>query len=186
MDSNSSLVTPKEPLSEVGFEPTPPFGDQKPQQLRSLATRKEPLSEVGFEPTPPFGDQKSQQLRRLKYLESGALDRSAILTLTWKYVIDNSITGVEVGFEPTPPIGDQKSQQLRRLKHLESGALDHSATLILTDEAIKDNSITGVEPLSEVGFEPTPPFGDQKSQQLRRLKYLESGALDRSAILTLA
>lgn len=36
--------------------------------------------------------------------------------------------------------------------------------------------------LSEVGFEPTPPFGDQNPQQ--RKQTLESGALDHSAILT--
>ncbi|KAL1254417.1 hypothetical protein QQF64_016646 [Cirrhinus molitorella] len=126
----------------------------------SLATLKEPLSEVGFEPTPPFGDQKSQQLRRLKYLESGALDRSAILTLTWNLATRKEPLS-EVGFEPTPPFGDQKSQQLRSLA-------------------------TRKEPLSEVRFEPTPPIGDQKPQQLRRLKYFESGALDHSAIPTLA
>ena len=39
------------------------------------------LSEVGFEPTPTFVDQKSQALLQGKeHLESGALDRSAILT----------------------------------------------------------------------------------------------------------
>ena len=36
--------------------------------------------------------------------------------------------------------------------------------------------------MSEVGFEPTPPFGDQNTQ--RKLA-LESGALDHSAILTI-
>ena len=41
------------------------------------------MSEVGFEPTPPFGDQNTQPLHRseeLFVLESGALDHSAILT----------------------------------------------------------------------------------------------------------
>ena len=36
--------------------------------------------------------------------------------------------------------------------------------------------------MSEVGFEPTPPCGDQKPQSGKRK--LESGALDHSAILT--
>lgn len=36
--------------------------------------------------------------------------------------------------------------------------------------------------VSEVGFEPTPPFGDQNPQGEAEL---ESGALDHSAILTL-
>ena len=36
--------------------------------------------------------------------------------------------------------------------------------------------------VSEVGFEPTPPFGDQNPQ--RGEAELESGALDHSAILT--
>lgn len=40
---------------------------------------KKDLSEVGFEPTPPFGDQKSHVIGRYN-LESGALDHSAILT----------------------------------------------------------------------------------------------------------
>ena len=38
------------------------------------------LSEVGFEPTPSFEDQKSQLGEKGLSLESGALDRSAILT----------------------------------------------------------------------------------------------------------
>lgn len=37
------------------------------------------MSEVGFEPTPPFGDQKPHYYGRLN-LESGALDHSAMLT----------------------------------------------------------------------------------------------------------
>lgn len=46
-------------------------------------------------------------------------------------------------------------------------------------------ALTGQEKLdvSEVGFEPTPPCGDQKPQE--REAELESGALDHSAILTL-
>ena len=42
--------------------------------------------------------------------------------------------------------------------------------------------------VSEEGFEPTPPFGDQNTQSVIHGKeiILESGALDRSAIMTLA
>ncbi len=44
------------------------------------------MSEVGFEPTPTFVDQNAQigfslQELRVESLESGALDRSAILTV---------------------------------------------------------------------------------------------------------
>nr|XP_029491974.1 dehydrogenase/reductase SDR family member 12-like [Oncorhynchus nerka] len=42
------------------------------------------LSEVGFEPTPPFGDQNALS-RKDFHLESGALDRSAILTTLSRY-----------------------------------------------------------------------------------------------------
>ena len=45
---------------------------------------KKYLSEVGFEPTPSFEDQKSQIIEKGISLESGALDRSAILT-SYKY-----------------------------------------------------------------------------------------------------
>ena len=44
-----------------------------------------------------------------------------------------------------------------------------------------------VKVLSEVGFEPTPTFVDQNTHSatiLQRRSSLESGALDRSAILT--
>ena len=40
------------------------------------------LSEVGFEPTPTYVDQNTPVTERVLALESGALDRSAILTLT--------------------------------------------------------------------------------------------------------
>ena len=40
-----------------------------------------------------------------------------------------------------------------------------------------------VKTLSEVGFEPTPTFVDQNTP-VRKSSTLESGALDRSAILT--
>ena len=43
--------------------------------------RKKVLSEVGFEPTPTFVDQNSHSYEAKSLtLESGALDRSAILT----------------------------------------------------------------------------------------------------------
>ena len=43
---------------------------------------KKLLSEVGFEPTPSFEDQNAHfSEAKSKSLESGALDRSAILTL---------------------------------------------------------------------------------------------------------
>ena len=45
-----------------------------------LFKKKSFLSEVGFEPTPSFEDQKSQIIEKGISLESGALDRSAILT----------------------------------------------------------------------------------------------------------
>ena len=60
--------------------------------ISSLVKSKRPLSEVGFEPTTPFGDQKPQQLRRIICLESGALDHSAILTHSYKDVKGNCIS----------------------------------------------------------------------------------------------
>ena len=43
------------------------------------------MSEVGFEPTPSFEDQNAHFTEAKSIsLESGALDRSAILTLLWK------------------------------------------------------------------------------------------------------
>ena len=45
------------------------------------------LSEVGFEPTPTFVDQNARPRcasnRKVAYLESGALDHSAILTMSF-------------------------------------------------------------------------------------------------------
>ena len=47
--------------------------------------KKNFLSEVGFEPTPSFEDQNSHFTEAKSItLESGALDRSAILTLLWE------------------------------------------------------------------------------------------------------
>ncbi|KAL1257817.1 hypothetical protein QQF64_011061 [Cirrhinus molitorella] len=71
------------------------------------------LSEVGFEPTPPFGDQKPQYLRRIETLESGALDRSAILTAQQRPLVS---LGIEASVS-------------EKVESLESGALDHSAIL---------------------------------------------------------
>ena len=46
--------------------------------------KKKNLSEVGFEPTPSYEDKNALSLSMRKvYLESGALDRSAILTCYW-------------------------------------------------------------------------------------------------------
>ena len=43
------------------------------------------VSEVGFEPTPAFADQKSLSVEQISVvLESGALDHSAILTTAGK------------------------------------------------------------------------------------------------------
>ena len=42
--------------------------------------RKTLVSEVGFEPTPTLVDQNTLRRKARKNLESGALDRSAILT----------------------------------------------------------------------------------------------------------
>ena len=56
------------------------------RDLASLRVQKG-MSEVGFEPTPTFVDQNTHSatiLQRRSSLESGALDRSAILT-TVKY-----------------------------------------------------------------------------------------------------
>ena len=50
---------------------------------RKRKIKKITLSGVGFEPTPPFGDQSTRShctMGRYYNLESGALDRSAILT----------------------------------------------------------------------------------------------------------
>ena len=51
----------------------------KPTLFHSFRTYGKRLSEVGFEPTPTFVDQNAP-VRKSFTLESGALDRSAILT----------------------------------------------------------------------------------------------------------
>ncbi|KAG8144316.1 hypothetical protein E2320_012845 [Naja naja] len=50
------------------------------KRLQSRLKKNRSLSEVGFEPTPPFGDQKPRPPGKTLRLESGALDHSAILT----------------------------------------------------------------------------------------------------------
>ena len=55
-------------------------------------------------------------------------------------------------------------------------------------QALHINPIGNAKGLSEVGFEPTPTFVDQNTHSataLQRRFSLESGALDRSAILTI-
>ena len=59
----------------------------------TLKEKKTIMSGVGFEPTPPFGDQNAQShcvMGRYHNLESGALDRSAILTHMSDTVENNS------------------------------------------------------------------------------------------------
>ena len=54
--------------------------------------RKKDLSEVGFEPTPSVEDQNAGPIVVGKFsLESGALDRSAILTYFTLRKIDNKL-----------------------------------------------------------------------------------------------
>ena len=58
---------------------------QSPQSLITINRLENELSGVGFEPTPPSGDQKAPRSYanngKVCNLESGALDRSAILTV---------------------------------------------------------------------------------------------------------
>lgn len=61
--------------------------------------------------------------------------------------------------------------------------LKHTSTSFLGEEIYPSSDLAGKLDVSEVGFEPTPPCGDQKPQE--REAELESGALDHSAILTL-
>ena len=52
------------------------------------------MSEVGFEPTPPFGNQNTRiycvLTVKVDNLESGALDRSAILTRHETFVLSKN------------------------------------------------------------------------------------------------
>ena len=121
----------------------------------SLVSPKLPLSEVGFEPTPPFGDQNAQKLRRIICLEPDTLIQEC----------------------------EGQLYQWRR----SNGKIKDPKNIIyclIISSLVNPLHFSSKEPLSEVGFEPTPPFGDQKPQQLRSIICLESGALDHSAILT--
>ena len=66
---------------DVGIDKTPAFSRQGDQHTLYFekSTDVKTLSEVGFEPTPTFVDQNTP-VRKSSTLESGALDRSAILT----------------------------------------------------------------------------------------------------------
>ena len=65
----------------VDNDKTPAYSRQCNQQraIFEKSTDVKTLSEVGFEPTPTFVDQNTP-VRKSSTLESGALDRSAILT----------------------------------------------------------------------------------------------------------
>ena len=78
------------------------------QKIRSLLVAEAALespeasksvSEVGFEPTPSYEDQNAQYpLRRARlYLESGALDHSAILTRRAR-VVPSGISERSLGY----------------------------------------------------------------------------------------
>ena len=49
---------------------------------KSYFFKAKAVSEEGFEPSPPIGDQNTHVTRKDSHLESGALDHSAILTIT--------------------------------------------------------------------------------------------------------
>ena len=73
---------------DVGINKTPgcaPQGDQNMPCVDNSRVGKT-LSEVGFEPTPTFVDQNTP-VRKSSTLESGALDRSAILTCRIEKII---------------------------------------------------------------------------------------------------
>ena len=70
----TSLAKVKEKTMDISAE----ISRQKRRFLPILVDKKR-LSEVGFEPTPTFVDQNTP-VRKSSTLESGALDRSAILT----------------------------------------------------------------------------------------------------------
>ena len=68
-------------ILNVDFDKMPYFLGQDDQKLAYVVNSRvvKTLSEVGFEPTPTFVDQNTP-VRKSSTLESGALDRSAILT----------------------------------------------------------------------------------------------------------
>ena len=49
---------------------------------KELLFKAKAVSEEGFEHSPPIGDQNTPVTRKDSHLESGALDHSAILTIT--------------------------------------------------------------------------------------------------------
>ena len=91
---------------------------------------------MGFEPTPPFGDQNPQHLRRLKLLESGALDHSAILTLISKVMMISAISAASMISKY------KKMLTILSIIYIISSSFCISVILKVL--------------LSEVGFEPTP------------------------------
>ena len=130
------------------------------------------MSEVGFEPTPTLGDQNTLRRKARKNLESGALDRSAILTRqrVWIFKLPRAIRSAP---KSVRYVTDFLVEMDKIANHnpptLRFGSLceQHRKTLV-----------------SEVGFEPTPTLVDQNTLRRKARKNLESGALDRSAILT--
>lgn len=67
---------------------------RKPYTLKCAKKNKPGLSGVGFEPTPPIGDQNTQMQGRAAPLESGALDHSATLTAMGRTGKDSSVPNV--------------------------------------------------------------------------------------------
>ena len=59
-----------------------PFGEFFGFDKELLFFKAKAVSEEGFEPSPPIGDQNTPVTRKDSHLESGALDHSAILTTT--------------------------------------------------------------------------------------------------------
>ncbi len=76
----TSLAKVKEKTMDISAE----ISRQKRRFLPILVDKKR-LSEVGFEPTPTFVDQNTP-VRKSSTLESGALDRSAILTCAFEKI----------------------------------------------------------------------------------------------------
>ena len=58
-----------------------PFGELFGFDKELLFFKAKVVSEEGFEPSPPIGDQNTPVTRKDSHLESGALDHSAILTI---------------------------------------------------------------------------------------------------------
>lgn len=75
------------------------------------------------------------------------------------------------------------SEDFRLVNRTTKTHKQHTSTSFLGGEIYPSSDVAGKLDVSEVGFEPTPPCGDQKPQKWEA--ELESGALDHSAILTL-